>query len=70
MTTHEITEEAIRSGLLQPAGKTPMASMTRSLYTKGRRTGQVIQLSEPTTRGHRARRGSVRWTLPDTTPIK
>jgi hypothetical protein len=33
MTVREIVEEAVRSGLLQPVGKTPEATMTAALYT-------------------------------------
>jgi hypothetical protein len=65
MTVHEIVEEAVRSGLLQPAGKTPEASMSAALYTsvnKDPRT-RIVRLHEPGPK--RAARGTVRWALRD-----
>jgi hypothetical protein len=32
MTTEEITEAAIRKGLVQPHGRTPVATMSAALY--------------------------------------
>lgn len=63
LTTHELTEEAIRQGLLKPGGKTPEASMSAALYTalQRNRSGRIVRLSEPGST--RARRGTVRWTL-------
>jgi hypothetical protein len=63
MTAREITAEAIRRGLIQPAGKTPQATLTAQLYVHVRDAAspRVVRLHEagPT----RARRGSVRWAL-------
>lgn len=60
MTAREITDEAIRRGLLAPSGRTPGATMSAALYTRGE-TARVKRLSEPGEK--RARRGSVRWTI-------
>lgn len=65
MTVREIVAEAVQSGLLEPSGKTPKASMSAALYTavqKGPRT-RLIRLHEPGPK--RAVRGSVRWALRD-----
>jgi hypothetical protein len=65
MTTREITEEALREGLIMPRGKTPLQSMASRLYTEISRNPNtcLIRLAEegPT----RARRGSVRWAVRD-----
>jgi len=65
MSIREITVEAIRQGLIRPAGKTPEASMSSSLYTEinSNPNTSLARLAEagPT----RARRGSVRWALRD-----
>lgn len=63
MTTREITEEALRRGLLGNAGKTPEASMSSRLYVhakRGNRRG-LVRLHEPG--ASRAHRDSVRWGL-------
>ena len=60
LTTREVTDEAIRLGLIRPHGKTPVASMSAQLYgalAKG--TPKLVKLEESGPR--RARRGSVRW---------
>ncbi len=63
MTAREITEEAIRRGLIRPVGKTPEATMSARLYVEVRDNpdGRLIRLAEagPT----RALRGSVRWAV-------
>lgn len=61
MTAKEITEEAIRRGLLRPAGRTPKATMSAALYTHVRDvpTTPIVRLHEPGP--SRAARGSVRW---------
>jgi hypothetical protein len=63
MTTRELTEEALRQGLIRPTGKTPEATMSSKLYseTKGNPNTSLVRFAEegPT----RARRGSVRWAL-------
>lgn len=63
MTDREITEEAIRRGLISPSGKTPTATMSAALYVDAQKNpdGRLVRLAEPG--GARARRGSVRWTL-------
>ena len=63
MTAREITDEAIRRGLLHPAGKTPEATMSARLYLYARDhpDGPLVRLHEPGP--GRARRGSVRWAL-------
>jgi hypothetical protein len=65
MTAREITDEALRRGLIAPAGRTPEATMSAALYTcslanSGTRLQRVFGPG-PT----RARRGSVRWVLTD-----
>ncbi|MCC6176167.1 MAG: winged helix-turn-helix domain-containing protein [Chloroflexi bacterium] len=64
LTSREITEEALRRGILRPTGKTPHATMTASLYVHVRDdpAPRIVRLAEPGK--DRARRGSVRWTLP------
>jgi len=64
LTANEIVTEALVRGLLQPTGKTPLASMTARLYTHVRdaERPRVVRVFEPGTK--RAIRGSVRWTLP------
>jgi hypothetical protein len=63
MTAREIVAEAVRSGLLQPAGKTPEATMSAALYTSVNKDPQtrVVRLHEPGTK--RTARGTVRWAL-------
>lgn len=61
LSTGEITEEALRRGLITTAGKTPEETMRARLYQAVR-----DHPDEPLTRVHepregRARRGSVRW---------
>lgn len=63
MTTREIVMEAIQRGLLQPAGKTPEATMSAALYTSVNKDprSHIVRLHEPGPK--RAARGTVRWTL-------
>ena len=63
LTANEILAEALARGLLQPTGKTPLASMTARLYTHIRDADhpRVIRIFEQGSK--RAVRGSVRWTL-------
>ncbi|HCU97078.1 MAG TPA: hypothetical protein DHU96_31945 [Actinobacteria bacterium] len=64
LTTKEITERAIDTGLLTPLGKTPHATMSAALYKAVQREQGIVKLEMP---GEiRARRGSVRWALADT----
>jgi hypothetical protein len=58
LTASEITEEAIRRGLIVTRGKTPVASMSAALYTAP--PDALVKRSFK--RGpRRAARGSVRW---------
>jgi len=65
LTTHEITDQALKSGLINPRGKTPLATMSAVLYTRLRRDSTLMKLENRT--DNRAKRGSVRWTLRDAT---
>jgi hypothetical protein len=60
MTSRQITEEAIRRGLIRPAGKTPEATMSAELYLHIRDdpSPRLHRIHEPGR--SRARRGSVR----------
>jgi HB1, ASXL, restriction endonuclease HTH domain len=68
MRIWEITEEALRRGLVKPAGKTPEASMSAALYRYARDhpQSQLERLYEPG--GKRPRPGSVRWALREVKP--
>ena len=59
MTAREITDAALREGLLRTAGKTPEATMSAGLYVASRdgRFRRVYRQGP-----QRARYGSVRWT--------
>jgi hypothetical protein len=61
LTVDEITDEALRRGLLISKGKTPAASMAARLYLDvcDNRDTQLVRIYKAGTR--RARRGSVRW---------
>jgi hypothetical protein len=61
MTVNEITATAVARGLIQPAGKTPGATMSAALYTYIRddQDPEIVRLFEPGI--ERAQRGSVRW---------
>jgi hypothetical protein len=59
LTTAEITEIALRRGLISTGGKTPNASMSAALY--GAPSKSSIR-REFTPGPSRALRGSVRWT--------
>ncbi len=65
MTAREITEEALRRGLIQSVGKTPKATMSARLYVEVRDNphGGLVRLAEPGPTPARARRGSVRWAI-------
>ena len=62
MTSDEVTQEAIRQGLIVPTGKTPKATMAARLYVEVQRNPEtpLVRLAEPGKM--RTRRGSVRWT--------
>jgi hypothetical protein len=63
MTTRQIADEAIRRGLLAPAGKTPWATMAARLYlyVRDHPDGPLVRLQQAGPM--RAVRGSVRWAL-------
>jgi hypothetical protein len=62
LTTREVTDDAIRSGLIRPQGKTPKASMSAQLYSAlAKGTPGLVKLEE--SGPWRARRGSVRWQI-------
>jgi hypothetical protein len=63
LTTREIAERAIETGLVKPRGKTPDATMSAALYTHLRDDVQLAKLEAPG--NGRAKRGSVRWALRD-----
>lgn len=68
LTLREIVAEAIGRGLIEPAGKTPEATMSARLYVYVRDdpNARVVRVADPG--AARARRGSVRWTLRNHTP--
>ena len=61
LTTREVTDAAIKAGLLKPKGKTPEATMSAVLYTSARDDIRVVKLATPG--ASRAQRGSVRWSV-------
>ncbi len=61
LTIREITDQALRTGLITPVGKTPEATMAAELYVRVRNDSELVKLEEPG--NGRAKRGSVRWTL-------
>jgi hypothetical protein len=61
MTTEEITEAAIRKGLIQPRGRTPTATMSAELYRYLHRADASAIEREFQPGTMRAVRGSVRW---------
>lgn len=63
LTTREIANVAIERGLITSHGRTPLASMSASLYLHVRKDPKLVKLEIPA--GKRAKRGSVRWVLID-----
>ena len=61
MTAAEITEAALRKGLIQPRGKTPEATMSSALYTHTRDDREAALRREYRQGPNRAVRDSVRW---------
>jgi hypothetical protein len=63
LNVNEITDSALRRGLLSTAGKTSIRSMSACLYlaVKDDPQAPLERVFEPGAR--RARRGSVRWRL-------
>jgi HB1, ASXL, restriction endonuclease HTH domain len=60
LSAREITEIALREGLITSHGKTPEATMSARLYVASAE-GRFQRQCEPGP--NRARRGSVRWLL-------
>jgi hypothetical protein len=61
LTTREITDRALKRGLITPRGKTPLATMGSMLYARVRNDAELVKLETPG-KG-RAQRYSVRWAL-------
>lgn len=61
LTTGEITERALREGLISPHGKTPTATMSAKLYLALRNNDHLVKLEERA--AVRAKPGSVRWSV-------
>ena len=61
LSAQEITDLALQQKLIQPAGKTPKATMVSTLYTRVGGNSELVKIHTPG--NGRARRGSVRWTL-------
>jgi len=59
LTAREITERAIKNGLITPRGKTPHETMTAMLYVRVRNDPELVKLEDPGSK--RAKQGSVRW---------
>jgi len=64
LTTREITERALETGLINTHGKTPNATMCAVLYRALSTDGDLVKIDDPGTT--RAKRGSVRWTAQKT----
>jgi hypothetical protein len=61
LTAEEITNIALRRGLLKTSGKTPTSTMSAKLY--GAPASSPIRRQYVPSRGRRrAKRGTVRWT--------
>jgi HB1, ASXL, restriction endonuclease HTH domain len=61
MTAREILQRAVNGGLIVSEGKTPLATLTATLYQECKRDSRLERVFEPGPT--RAKRGSVRWTL-------
>jgi HB1, ASXL, restriction endonuclease HTH domain len=61
LTTREVLDRALESGLIRPQGKTPRATMDAVLYQRLGKDPELIKIED---RGQvRAIRGTVRWTV-------
>jgi len=60
LTVEEITEQALKAGLITPRGKTPVHTMSATLY---RLQGHPDLVKIEDRGNQRAKPGSVRWTL-------
>jgi hypothetical protein len=63
MSAREIIDEAIAQGLLDPSGKTPVATLSARLYCHVRDAPEPVIERHAEAGPTRARRGSVRWSL-------
>ena len=63
MTTREITDAALKKGLITTDGKTPEATMSAVLYRYVRDVKGALIRREFTPGPTRAARESVRWTI-------
>lgn len=64
LSTEEITERALKLGLLDPEeGRTPVRSMSAALYRTFNSEGPIVKIDVPGKM--RAKRGSVRWAVRD-----
>jgi hypothetical protein len=61
LTAKEITEQALKRGLITSHGKTPTATMAALLYLRLQNDPDLVKVEEPGNK--QAKRGSVRWTL-------
>jgi hypothetical protein len=68
LTSRELTDEALRQGLIQPAGKTPAQTMMARLYTEINQNPNTPIVRLATEGPTRAVRGTVRWALRGDTP--
>ena len=63
MTVREITDTALKKGLITPHGKTPVATMSAALYRYIRDSEDALIRREFTPGPNRAVPQSVRWSL-------
>lgn len=61
LTVREITDRAIREGLVMPRGQTPDATMSAALYKRLGTDSRLVKIDIPGET--RAKRGSVKWKL-------
>lgn len=62
LTTLELTDEAIRRGLIKPSGKTPVKTMSAALYTAVLDTRSAGRIGQQAVPGPvRAKRNTVKW---------
>jgi hypothetical protein len=67
LTTREITDQVLEKGLITPHSKTPHATMAARLYLRVQKDSMLVKINVPG--NGRARRGSVRWTLRQSTAM-
>jgi hypothetical protein len=65
MTTSAIVEAALRKGMIRPRGKTPVATMSATLYVHIRQLEAAAVRREYRPGPTRAARDSVRWLYVD-----